>query len=139
MAPFAGVVVAGDLSRSIGRTVRRGEVLFQVAPLDAYRVRLGVDESQIADIQVGQRGSLLTTSLPTEPFAIEVEQIIPVAEARDGRTVFQVEANLESPSAVLRPGMEGIAKIDIGERRLTWIWSRMLIDWLRLKLWTWLP
>ena len=139
VAPFAGVVVAGDLSRSIGSTVRRGEVLFQVAPLDAYRVLLGVDESQIADIQVGQRGSVLTTSLPTEPFAIEVEQITPVAEARDGRTVFQVEANLESPSAALRPGMEGIAKIDIGERRLVWIWSRTLIDWLRLKAWTWLP
>ncbi|HMR33662.1 MAG TPA: HlyD family efflux transporter periplasmic adaptor subunit [Geminicoccus sp.] len=139
VAPFAGVVVAGDLSRSIGSTVRRGEVLFQVAPLDAYRVRLGVDESQIADIHVGQRGSLLTTSLPTEPFAIEVEQITPVAEARDGRTVFQVEANLESPSAALRPGMEGIAKIDIGERRLVWIWSRTLIDWLRLKAWAWQP
>ena len=138
-APFAGVVVAGDLSRSIGSTVRRGEVLFQVAPLDAYRVLLSVDESQIADIHVGQRGSLLTTSLPTEPFTIEVEQITPVAEVRNGRTVFQVEAGLEHPSAALRPGMEGIAKIDIGERRLVWIWSRTLIDWLRLKLWAWLP
>lgn len=139
VAPFAGVVVAGDLSRSIGSTVRRGEVLFQIAPLDAYRVMLSVDESQIADVHVGQRGSLLTTSLPTEPFAIEVEQITPVAEARDGRTVFQVEAGLEGPSPALRPGMEGIAKIAIGERRLAWIWSRTLLDWLRLKLWIWRP
>ena len=87
-APFGGVVVAGDLSRSIGGTVRRGDLLFQVAPLDAYRVVLSVDESQIADVRLGQRGSLLTTSLPTEPLALEIEQITPVAEAGEGRTVF---------------------------------------------------
>lgn len=138
-APFAGVVVAGDLSRSIGGTVRRGDVLFQIAPLDAYRVLLGIDEAQIADIRLGQRGSLLTTSLPTEPFAIEVEQITPVAEAREGRTVFRVEATLESTTEALRPGMEGIAKIEVEERRLVWIWTRTLLDWLRLRLWAWWP
>ena len=35
--------------------------------------------------------------------------------------------------------MEGIAKIEIGEHRLGWIWSRRLLDWLRLKSWAWLP
>jgi multidrug resistance efflux pump len=138
-APFAGVVVAGDLSRSIGGTVRRGDMLFQVAPLDAYRVVLSVDESQIADMRVGQRGTLLTTSLPTEPLEIVVEQITPVAEARDGRTVFRVEASLEQPVAALRPGMEGIAKIDVEQRRVVWIWTRTLQNWLRLQLWTWQP
>jgi hypothetical protein len=35
----------------------------------------------------------------------------------------------------LRPGMEGVAKIDIGRRRLIWIWTHSLFDWLRV--WTW--
>lgn len=139
VSPFAGVVVAGDLSRSIGGTVRRGDVLFQVAPLDAYRVVLSVDEAQVADVRVGQRGSLLTTSLPAEPLDIVVEQVTPVAEAREGRTVFRVEASLERPVAALRPGMEGIAKVEVERRRVAWIWTRTLQDWLRLKLWTWRP
>lgn len=138
LAPFKGVVVSGDLSRSIGATVRRGDILFQVAPLDAYRVVLSVDESQIADLQRGQGGNLLTTSLPSQPFALKVEQITPVAEARDGRTVFRVEAALEGSTAVLRPGMEGVAKIEIERRRVVWIWTRTLVDWLRIKLWAWL-
>lgn len=139
VAPFAGVVVSGDLSRSIGGTVRRGDVLFQVAPLDAYRVVLSVDESQIADVQVGQHARLLTTSLPTEPLDLVVEQVTPVAEARDGRTVFRVEAAVERPVAALRPGMEGIAKIEAGERRIAWIWTRTLMNWLRLHFWAWRP
>jgi len=30
-------------------------------------------------------------------------------------------------------------KIDIGQRKLIWIWSHRLIDWLRLQVWTWTP
>lgn len=136
-APFAGVVVTGDLSRSIGSTVKRGDVLFQIAPLDEYRVVLSVDESQIADVHEGQAGSLLTTSLPSQPFAFRIERITPVAEARDGRTVFRVEGALEGANVALRPGMEGVAKVEVDHRRAAWIWTRTLVDWLRLHLWVW--
>ena len=41
--------------------------------------------------------------------------------------------------AQLRPGMEGVAQFAIDERRLAWIWSRGLVDRMRLFLWNWLP
>lgn len=37
----------------------------------------------------------------------------------------------------LRPGMEGVGRIEMGEARLVTIWTRELIDWLRLNLWQW--
>ena len=37
------------------------------------------------------------------------------------------------------PGMQGVAKIHIDERKLVWIWTRSTTDWLRLWLWSWLP
>ena len=30
-------------------------------------------------------------------------------------------------------------KIEIDKRRLIWIWTHDLIDWVRMKAWTWLP
>jgi hypothetical protein len=39
----------------------------------------------------------------------------------------------------LRPGMEGVGKVAIGERRLIWIWTHKLIDWVRLAFWSWMP
>ncbi|MCP4242027.1 MAG: HlyD family efflux transporter periplasmic adaptor subunit [bacterium] len=137
-APFAGIVVAGDLSQEIGGAVRRGEPLFEIAPLDEYRVILKVDEAQIADLEVGQRGELLATALPGTPFPLVVTRITPVAETHDGLNTFRVEAELEQASTRLRPGMEGVGKIDIGQRRLVWIWSRSLIEWFRLWSWRWL-
>jgi biotin carboxyl carrier protein len=44
VAPFDGVIVSGDLTQSLGAPLERGEVLFEVAPLDSYRVVLEVDE-----------------------------------------------------------------------------------------------
>lgn len=138
-APFAGVIVAGDLSQSVGAAVQRGQDLFKIAPLEDYRIILRVDESQITDIAVGQNGTLVVASLPDEPLPVTVERITPVAEALEGRTHFRVEARLDTMTERLRPGMEGVAKIAVDERRLIWIWTRGLIDWIRLTLWRWWP
>lgn len=138
-APFDGIVVRGDLSQQVGASLRRGDELFVIAPLDSYRVILGVDEGQIADIEIGQQGRLVLSALPDTAINIAVERMTPVAEAREGRTVFRVEAALDVPSLRLRPGMEGVAKIDVEDRLLVLIWSRGLIDWVKLALWRYWP
>lgn len=137
LAPFAGLVVSGDLSQSIGAAVQRGQLLFEIAPLNAYRVVLNVDETQIGDVAVGAAGSLVVASLPETGFPILVEKITPVAKVEEGRNTFRVEASLQEHSLRLRPGMKGVAKITAGERRIVWIWSRSLISWLQLAAWRW--
>ena len=49
-APFNGIVMSGDLSQSLGAPIEKGQVLFEVAPLDAYRLVLQVDERDVAAI-----------------------------------------------------------------------------------------
>jgi hypothetical protein len=39
----------------------------------------------------------------------------------------------------LRPGMEGVGKVKVGERSLAWIWTHGFVDWLRVALWNWMP
>ena len=138
-APFDGLVILGDLSQSVGAAVERGEELFQIAPLNAYRLILEVDEGDITDIQEGQSGTLLVSSMPDEPMSFVVERITPIAEAEEGRNFFRVEARLDEVSDRLRPGMKGVAKTSIEDRLVVLIWSDKLIDWLRLMLWKWWP
>ena len=139
MAPFDAVVVSGDLTQRLGAPVSRGEVLFELAPLDAYRVVLEVDERDIADIRPGQTGELRLAALPEDPVRFVVEKITPVSEAHEGRNTFRVEARLDDAQAALRPGLEGVGKVDVERRRLLWIWTHDIVDWLRLALWRWLP
>jgi hypothetical protein len=35
----------------------------------------------------------------------------------------------------MRPGMEGLAKVDVGKRSYAWIWTRTLVNWVRMQLW----
>ena len=136
---IAGLVVSGDLSQLIGASVQRGQVLFEVAPLDSYRVILGVDEREIGRIEVGQTGELIVSALPNDQLSFAVDKITPIAEAQGGRNVFRVEGRLTGSTAQLRPGMEGVGKIVIGRRSLAWIWFHPLIDWARIWSWHWLP
>lgn len=137
-APFDGIVASGDLSQSIGASVARGETLMTVVPNADYRVVLQVDERRIADVVEGQSANLVVTALPERVFPLDITRITPVAEYGDGRTTFRVDAALAAPAMGLQPGMEGVAKIEAGERRLIGVWSRSLIDWMRLKTWLWL-
>ena len=139
IAPFDGIIVSGDLSQSLGSPVERGQVLFTVAPLNAYRIILKVDERDISNIKTGQQGHLILSSMPRQPFPITVEKITPVSTAKEGRNYFHIEASIGETSEQLRPGMEGIAKINIERRKLIWIWTHNLVDWLRLALWTYKP
>ncbi len=139
VAPFEGLVVSGDLSQALGSPVELGEVLFEVAPLDSYRVMLQVDERDIGEIEVGQTGELILTALPGTRLPFVVERITPVSMPLEGRNFFLVEAGLAEATDRLRPGMEGFGKIEVDRRRLIWIWTHRLVDWVRLKLWAWRP
>ena len=139
ISPFDGSVVSGDLSQRLGSPVSRGEVLLQIAPLNAYRVVLYVDERNISDIQPGQKGQLILAALPRDQFVFVIEQITPVSEPVEGRNRFRVEATLSDTPALLRPGMEGTGKIMVGQRSLKWIWTHEMVDWIRLWAWYWWP
>ena len=136
-APFDGVVVTGDLSQLQNAPVEVGKVLFEVAPLDAYRVVLQVDERDIAELRTGQRGELAMAGIPGTTMAFAVSNITPVSTSQDGRNFFRVEAGLDQASRRLRPGMEGVGKVSVGDRHLLWIWTHGLTDWLQLWAWKW--
>lgn len=137
-APFGGIVVVGDLSQLLGSPVEQGKVLFEVAPLDAYRVVMNVDERDIAEVREGQRGELALSGMPHDLLAFTVRQVTPISTPQDGSNYFRVEAQLDRASDRLRPGMEGIGKVGVGERKVIWIWTHTLVEWLRLWTWKWL-
>lgn len=138
-APFTGVIVSGDLSQDLSAPVERGQVLFELAPLDDYRIILQVDDRDISQVKINQKGLLTLTSLPEKEFTFVVNKITPVAVSEDGSNFFRVEAKLTEGAENFRPGMEGVSKINIGDRKLIWIWTHDMIDWLRMWSWSLFP
>ena len=136
-APLSGIIVSGDLSQSLGIPLKRGEELFKIAPLDSYRVMLQVDERAIADVQVGQTGHLRLAGYPHLEHTLKVKRILPMTTTFEGSYLFSIEAELLERDEYLRPGLQGVAKIDAGKRSLLWLATHRVIDWLKLQLWRW--
>jgi multidrug resistance efflux pump len=139
IAPFDGIVVSGDLSQNLGSPLERGKLLFEIAPLDQYRVVLQVDERDIGYVSVDQKGRLALAGLPARPLPFTVTKVTPVAAADDGRNFFRIEAHLDDTNVTLRPGMEGVGKIEVGRASLVWIWTHPLFEWIWLTAWKWIP
>lgn len=138
VSPLDGIIVKGDLSQSLGAAITRGDLLFDISSLHQYRVNLLVDERDISYVVPGQTVDIVLTAFPDEQIEVVVESVTPVTRAAEGRNFFTVEASLRDEKGILRPGMEGISKINVGQQSYTWIWSREMLNWLRLWSWRWL-
>ncbi|MBR9866747.1 MAG: HlyD family efflux transporter periplasmic adaptor subunit [Oceanospirillales bacterium] len=134
-APFDALIVSGDLSQRIGTLVRQGDVLFELSPRSDFRLATYVDEFRINDIRQGQTGQLVLAALPDQKFSFRITRINPMAEVKEGSTVYRVEAVFENRDEMLRVGLEGVAQIYVDERLLISIWTRGLVDWMKLQLW----
>jgi biotin carboxyl carrier protein len=138
-APFDGVLISGDLMQTIGSPVKRGQELLTVTPENAFRVTVEVDEQDIGAVQTGQRGRVMFASMSDRPMDVEIQRVAPLATARDGRNFFEVEMRPDGAVTedvhALRPGLRGVAKIDIDTRSLLAIWTYRGGNWLRRTLW----
>lgn len=135
-APFDALVVSGDPAQKLGAVLQKGDTLYQVAPRDAYRVLVRIPEARIADAVPGMKGSLQLSSVPGLALQLELRHIHPFSERHEGASYFPAEAVLHGETAQLRPGMQGIASLEAGRRNLLGIWTRGLVEWLRLKWWS---
>jgi len=134
-APFSGVIVSGDLNQLLGAPVEQGDVLFELASLDQFRLMLDIDERDIAHVHEGQSTTLRLASMPGQTHVATLQAAHPVAVVAEGRNVFRVQAELPESTQLLRPGMQGIARISAGQRSWFWLWTHKLFD--QLRVWRW--
>lgn len=136
MAPLDGVVVTGDWNDKIGSPMEVGKKVFEVAPEKDYRVVLHVLDSDVSDVLLGQAGEIRLAGLPGKKVPFHVSRITSVASVQDSKNGFRVEARLDAGSPAIRPGMQGVGKIETGRVNLFMRWTRPFWRWLQLKLWS---
>jgi len=142
ISPVSGVIIEGDLRQRINGVLEKGEVLFEIAPLDAMRAELLVPASRIGDVrsrvehpQAPSRGELASVAHPGEFIGFTVERIEPEAEVVKGQNVFRVRVSLDEVTPWLRPGVEGMARVHVTKRSYAYLWTRDAVNWVRIKLW----
>lgn len=144
-APIDGTITEGDLKELLDKDIEKGQVLFRIAELDELRAEVAIPEDQIADVEKaltrarenGEQltGQLAATQHPEQHVEFVVESINPVGRAKDGQNVFFVRVRLKEQPRWLKPGMGGSARITVDHRPYGAIWTRSLVNWIRMTLW----
>ncbi len=113
-APFAGLIThrSVDTGAFVGSAVgNHSEPLFTLYRVDRLRIVVDIPESQAPLIQLGQRATLVVDALKPKSFRGAVRRTAGVLDTRT-RTL-RVEAELDSPSGELWPGMFGSLAIEL--------------------------
>ena len=139
-APISGTIIEGDLRDMIGSSVKLGQALYMVAPIEEMVIVARVSDKDIAlisdDPTHATTGDVATKAFPGQRFPFRVERVVPQANPdEDRRNAFEVRAKLDKAAGWMRPGMEGLAKFNTGKRSLLDIGTRRIRDTLRLWLW----
>ncbi|MBV8084610.1 MAG: efflux RND transporter periplasmic adaptor subunit [Chloroflexi bacterium] len=122
-SPVSGIVTREPAKA--GEVAMPGQVLLAVADLRELTLTLYVRESQLAQVFVGQALTITADPFPGRTFSGQVTSINSQAEftPRNVQTqtdrlnlVFGVQAHVDNPDAVLKPGMPVDARFDSGSR-----------------------
>ncbi len=134
-APQAGIIVAGDLREQIGNVLARGTPFYRIATGGDWKLELRVGENDVEDIKAGLIGSFALNARPNTRHDLEVSTVSPQVTTVDQRAVCVAEARVALPHSWVRPGMEGIARVHVGSRRLWWIVLHRAIDRVYMAVW----
>lgn len=134
-APFDGRVVNGDLRGRVGETLPLGEPLFEVAMAGEWLLEIDVPQRVASDVHPGLSGEFATNAKPETPASFSLERLSAMPEIRNGASVYVAKGTVVDPELWYKPGMEGVARVGMGERPVWWIASHRVVDYLRMNFW----
>ncbi len=93
IAPFAGEVLSVD--NRVGDSVDTGELSVNLADMDHLYVETQVDESDIANVKLGNQAEVTLDAVPGVTLTGEVTAINPVGEVDSGLVKYKVRVELD--------------------------------------------
>lgn len=135
-APYDGIVVEGDLRQRLASPVKLGEALFRLARTDALYVEAEVNERDVHEILNQRTGEIAFVSQPKLKFPVTIKRIEPAAVTKQAGNFYLVRIEFAGqPETWWRPGMSGLAKLEVGKRTPLWVATHRTVDFLRMFFW----
>lgn len=121
-SPVEGIVLSGDIKRAERGPVTKGQVLFEIAPLDTVLIELAIADADISYVQQQAPVIVHFDAFPGRSWHGEIEKISPKSELLQGENVFIVSFKAVNDERLLQPGMLGQASVECDKKSLIWIY-----------------
>ena len=147
-APFDGIVFLRNPQQELtGRPVQRGQLLFEVIPIDdTWRLDLKIPDHLVVyvndAIDSGEEHPAIRYRIkaaPDQDWATNLTTVDNAVQLVDGQLVCHGTAELQSTTdQLLRPGTSVFARISCGRRSLCFVWFREVIEFWQQVRFAWL-
>lgn len=137
--PFDGRIVTADLDLSVGQYLDEGDLFATVANDRQVRIKLAIPQADIGEVAVGAAARLKVWTYPDRQFFGELAEIEPVVSESDQGKVINVISIMSNEEGLLSPGMSGFGKVEGDTKPVIVAFTRMIVRFVLVEAWSWLP
>ncbi len=137
--PITGQIVTMNLKNRQRSYLDTGEMLASVDDTSSVRVEIQIPEGDIGDVTVGSPIEFKLLAYPSQPFSCNVKRVYPVAEENTFGRYQVCECVLVNDHGKFSAGMTGFAKIESREMFLVAAFTRSLVRFVKIEVWSWIP
>jgi HlyD family secretion protein/macrolide-specific efflux system membrane fusion protein len=123
VAPIDGTVILrgiepGEAVIPGAQATMDGKPLLTVADLSALLVKVNLNQIDVAKVAVGREATLTLDALPGKTYRAAVTKVAPASVKLTGKDqeVFPIEAQLEAPDGLVKPGMTADVRIHLDSK-----------------------
>ena len=139
MAPITGQVMTQNLDKSVGRILAENEHLLTIQDSTVIQAEVYMPEAEMDEDRVGALVKVRPWAYPTSIFYGRVISVAPKAEDSAGGKVVRVITEIPNKDLMLKPDMTGEAKIEGGWKPLIVAFTRSIVRFVMVEVWSWLP
>jgi RND family efflux transporter MFP subunit len=136
-AAISGIVTTPHIEDAVGQHLEASDNFAEVSDLTSAQVDVAIDESDASHLQPGQKTVVKLVAYPNRKFTGKVSIVSPKAEVAGDRRVIYARVDVPNGDQLLRPGMQGRAKVSAGWHSSGYVFFRRPAMWIAEKLWVW--
>lgn len=138
-APIAGRIVSSRLQFARGNYLERGELLATIEDTGELLAEIRMPESVMGGIALNAQASAKPWAYPDASFKGTVKSIAPAAERAEYGKIVRVQMVVADPDNKLRTGMTGSAKVEAGTTLVIVAFTKALVRFFLVEVWSWIP
>ncbi len=140
--PVEGRIVTPRLEFRTGGFLKEGDLFAAVEDDRIMRAEILAPETDIGEVELDKPVRLRVWAYPLRDFTGRVVAVAPIVEPKSDNPFMRVvRVTIEIPNSegLLRSQMTGFAKISAGEKPFIVAFTRALVRFVMIEMWSWLP
>jgi len=137
--PIDGRLSTSHLYDLVGTYVKEGDLISEIDDDRTMLAEIRLPESDVEGVRVGAEAKLKIWSYPVDLVRGKVTRVDPVAVKTGYGKVVKVTIEVPNEEFLMKSGMTGHGKVTVGSVPAIVAFTRWLVRFFTLELWSWLP